>query len=330
MASSLDVLLTQLKAAGDETRLRLLALLAQGERTVKELTDILGQSQPRISRHLKILAEAGLVARNPEGSWVYYRLADQESGRPVALGILEGADPDDPKLQRDRERLAGIQRQNRAAAEQYFAQHASNWDQIRSRHVPEKQVEAAVMARAGAGPFRAMLDIGTGTGRMLELFHDRYDRALGVDLSPAMLAVARANLERAGIAHARVRLGDCLNLPVVRDSFDLVVIHQVLHFFDDPGPAVAEAAKALAPGGRMLVVDFAPHELEFLRREQAHRRLGFSHLQMEQWAAAARLQIEATEDFAPQLAEGGLTVTIWSALDRRSADAGRLIGEAVS
>jgi ArsR family transcriptional regulator len=202
MSSSLDLLLTRLKAAGDETRIRLLALLAQGERTVKELTEILGQSQPRISRHLKILAEAGLVARNPEGSWVYYRLADQEAGRPVALGILEGADPDDPTLGRDRERLAGLQRQNRAAAERFFAQHAGNWDQIRSRHVPEKQVEAAILARARAGPFRAMLDIGTGTGRMLELFQNRYERALGVDLSPAMLAVARANLERAGIAHA--------------------------------------------------------------------------------------------------------------------------------
>ena len=329
MPSSLDQLVGQLKAAGDETRIRLLALLAQGERTVKELTEMLGQSQPRISRHLKILAESGLVARNPEGSWVYYRLADQASGRPLALGILEGADANDPKLRRDRERLAGIQAQNRAAAERFFAEHAGSWDQIRSRHVPERQVEEAILARAGEGPFRSMLDIGTGTGRMLELLAPRYERGLGVDLSPAMLAVARANLERAGIGHARVRLGDCMNLPVVRDSFDLVLIHQVLHFFDDPGPALAEAAGALAPGGRLLIVDFAPHELEFLRNEQAHRRLGFSHGQMQQWISAAGLQLEAVDDFAPVIQSGGLTVTIWSATDRRNADALRHSGEVV-
>jgi len=328
VGSPIDLLVSQLKAAGDETRVRLLALLADGERTVKELTEILGQSQPRISRHLKVLAEAGLVARNPEGSWVYYRLADQDFGRDVALGILKGLDPADAKLRRDRERLAGLKRQNREAAERYFAEHASRWDEIRSLHVPERQVEAAILARAGEGPFRAMLDIGTGTGRMLELFAERYERALGVDLSPAMLGMARANLERAGIAHARVRIGDGTNLPVLRDSFDLVVIHQVLHFLDDPAAAIAESATALAPAGRMLIVDFAPHELEFLRQSQAHRRLGFSHAQMEQWLQAAGLEVDAVEDLAPAENSGGLTVTIWTALDRRAAEAGRETGEA--
>ena len=330
MGSSVDLLVSQLKAAGEETRVRLLALLAEGERTVKELTEILGQSQPRISRHLKVLAEAGLVARNPEGSWVYYRLADQEAGRDVALGILKGLDPNDRKLRRDRDRLASLKQHNREAAERYFAEHASHWDEIRSLHVPERDVEAAILARAGEGPVRAMLDIGTGTGRMLELFADRYERALGVDLSPAMLAIARVNLERAGIAHARVRIGDSTNLPVVRDSFDLVVFHQVLHFLDDPAPAIAEAATALSPAGRMLIVDFAPHELEFLRQSQAHRRLGFSHAQMEQWLRAAGLELEAVEDLVPAEDSGGLTVTIWTALDRRAVEVGRGAGEARS
>src|SRR5688572_5945335 len=328
VGSSVDLLVAQLKAAGDETRVRLLALLAQGERTVKELTEILGQSQPRISRHLKVLAEAGLVARNPEGSWVYYRLADQDFGRGVALGILKGLDPGDAKLRRDRERLAGLKRQNREAAECYFAEHAGRWDEIRSLHVPEREVEAAILARAGEGPFRAMLDVGTGTGRMLELFADRYERAVGIDTSPAMLAVARANLERAGVSHARVRLGDGGNLPVLRDSFDLVVIHQVLHFLDDPDRVVAEAASALAPDGRLLVVDFAPHELEFLREAQAHRRLGFGHAQMRAWIGAAGLEVEAEEDLAPSAGSGGLTVTIWTARDRRGAHAEREAGEA--
>jgi ubiquinone/menaquinone biosynthesis C-methylase UbiE/DNA-binding HxlR family transcriptional regulator len=327
MGAAVDVLVSQLKAAGDETRIRLLALLRQGERTVKELTDILRQSQPRISRHLKVLAEAGLVARSPEGSWVYYRLADDEAGRTVAASILDGLDPADPKLARESERLAVLKRQNREAAERFFAEHAGRWDEIRSLHVPEREVEAAILARAGEGPFRAMLDVRTGTGRMLELFADRYERAVGIDTSPAMLAVARANLERAGIAHARVRLGDGTNLPVLRDSFDLVVIHQVLHFLDDPDRALAEAASALAPGGRLLVVDFAPHELEFLREAQAHRRLGFGHGQMRAWIGAAGLDVEGEEDLAPN-AESGLTVTIWTARDRRGAHAEREAGEA--
>lgn len=328
MGSSVDLLVSQLKAAGDETRVRLLALLQQGERTVKELTEILGQSQPRISRHLKVLAEAGLVARSPEGSWVYYRLAEPDSGRDVALGILKGLDAADTKLRRDNERLAALKRQNREAAERFFSEHAGRWDAIRSLHVPEREVEAAILARAGAGPFRAMLDVGTGTGRMLELFADRYERAVGIDLSPAMLAVARANLERAGIANARVRIGDGTNLPVVRDSFDLIVIHQVLHFLDDPGPAIAEAAGALAPGGRLLIVDFAPHELEHLRHTQAHRRLGFSHAQMQQWISAAGLEHEAADDLAPAAGSSGLTVTIWMGLDRRAASARRETAEA--
>jgi len=323
VGSSVDLLVHQMKAAGEETRVRLLALLRRGERTVKELTEILGQSQPRISRHLKVLTDAGLVSRSPEGSWVYYRLSDDESGREVAVSILRGLDESDPKLVRDNERLTALKQRNQEAAERYFAEHASRWDAIRSLHVPEREVEAAILERAGEGPFRAMLDLGTGTGRMLELFAGRYERAVGIDLSPAMLAVARANLDRAGIEHARVRLGDVTNLPVVRDSFDLVVIHQVLHYLDEPARAVAEAVGALAAGGRLLVVDFAPHELEYLRQSHAHRRLGFARKQMKHWIDAAGLRLEAAEDLAPRDESVGLTVTVWSAVDRRVARSGQ-------
>ncbi len=328
MGLSVDLVVNQLKAAGDETRIRLLALLQRGERTVKELTEILGQSQPRISRHLKVLAEAGLVARSPEGSWVYYRLSDEDAERAVALAIVESLDAADPRLRRDGERLAALREQNRADAERYFAEHASRWDAIRSLHVPERQVEAAMLERAGEGPFRAMLDIGTGTGRMLELFAGRYERALGIDLSPAMLSVARANLDRATIENARVRLGDVMNLPVVREAYDLVVIHQVLHFLEEPTMAIAEAAAALSAGGRLLIVDFAPHALEHLRETQAHRRLGFSHAQMKQWIAAAGLRLDAAEDLVPEAESGGLTVTVWTARDRRAAGADRGKAEA--
>jgi ArsR family transcriptional regulator len=320
LAVALEERVAQLRAAGDETRIRLLALLAKGERTVKELTDILGQSQPRVSRHLKVLSEARLVARTPEGSWVYYRLADDAGGKPAALAVLDRLDADDPKLRRDNDRLEAVRQANREAAERYFADHAGEWDRIRSLHVPEKDVEAAILEAAGQGPFRAMLDVGTGTGRMIELFADRCERLLGIDLSQAMLAVARANLERAGIGHARVRVGECTNLPIVRESFDLVVIHQVLHFLDDPAAALAEARRALAPGGRLVVVDFAPHGHEFLRETQAHRRLGFAHGQILQWLAAAGLRTDAGHDLVPSNSDG-LTVTLWSATDVRAAAA---------
>jgi ArsR family transcriptional regulator len=241
----------------------------------------------------------------------------------MALGIVKGLDAGDTRLKRDAERLLSLQEQNRQAAEQYFAEHATRWDAIRSLHVPERQVEAAMRKRAGEGPFRAMLDIGTGTGRMLELFAGCYERALGVDSSSAMLAVARVNLESAAVANVRVRLGDAMNLPVVRDSFDLVVIHQVLHFLEEPGRAIVEAAAALSAGGRLIVVDFAPHQLEHLRESEAHRRLGFSRQQMKQWITAAGLRLEAAEDLVPEAGSEGLTVTIWTAFDRRAASAGR-------
>ena len=243
MAVGLEERVAQLRAAGDETRIRLLALLAKGERTVKELTDILGQSQPRVSRHLKVLAEARLVSRTPEGSWVYYRSA----GRRAAASRLPSPSS------------TGSRRMTRSFAATAIVSTLCGRPTGRLRNaispsMPASGIEfarctsrrrmsrSAILAAAGQGPFRAMLDIGTGTGRMLELFADRCERALGIDLSQAMLAVARANLERAGISHARVRVGECTNLPVVRESFDLVVIHQVLHFLDDPAAALAEAA----------------------------------------------------------------------------------------
>jgi ubiquinone/menaquinone biosynthesis C-methylase UbiE/DNA-binding transcriptional ArsR family regulator len=315
---TLRTVTARLKAAGDDTRLRLLALLDDGERTVKDLTDILGQSQPRVSRHLKLLTDSGLVERRPEGSWVYYGLSDEASAKGLMRGILAALGHNDDVLRRDRERLADVKSRNQTAAARYFAEHADEWDRIRSLHIPDKQVEDAILAAAGPGPFRALLDIGTGTGRMLELFADRYDRGLGVDLSQPMLAVARANLERAGIGHARVRLGDTLNLPVPRDSYDLVIFHQVLHYLDEPARAVTEASRAVAPGGRLLIVDFAPHSLEFLREAHAHRRLGFSHRQMAQWIEGSGLTLEKATDLRPDSASAeGLTVTVWLAQDRR-------------
>lgn len=315
----------QLKAAGDGTRLRLLALLRHGERTVKDLTEVLGQSQPRISRHLKLLGDAALVERLPEGAWVYYRLTDQQPGASLVTAILAATAADDPVLSADMERLEQVRWNNQKAADRYFAEHAGDWDRLRHLHGGEIAVEAAILDAVGPGPYRALLDIGTGTGRMLTLLADRVDRSVGVDHSQPMLNVARANLERAGVSNARLRVGDALRLPVPRDSFDLVIVHQVLHFLDDPARAVAEAAKAVIASGRLLIIDLGPHEVEQLRSEHAHRRLGFSHEQVAQWIEAAGLTVTGVSDLKPKARlKHALSVTLWSALDQRNRQAGGL------
>jgi ubiquinone/menaquinone biosynthesis C-methylase UbiE/DNA-binding HxlR family transcriptional regulator len=315
---SVDALLTALRAAGEGTRLRILALLHQAELSVKDLTAILGQSQPRISRHLKLLADAGLIDRYPEGAWVFYRLTEADPGRRLAEELLSAADSDDAVLARDRERLGQIKEEHAEAARRYFAANAGAWDTIRALHVAEDAVEAAVRDAIGERQFDSLLDLGTGTGRMLELLHPLYSRAVGIDASPSMLAVARANLDRAAIANVQVRLGDIYNLPLGRDSFDVVTVHQVLHFLDDPERALAEAARVLRPGGRLLIVDFAPHKLEFLREDYAHRRLGFARDQVAQWIGAPGLALDRVVDLPGSDADK-LKVTLWLAHDQRIA-----------
>ena len=320
MASGLstDTVIAALKAAGEVTRLRMLCLLGESELTVKDLTTILGQSQPRISRHLKLLAEARLIDRHPEGAWVFYRLAETEPARQLARDIRGLIDPGDAVLARDRDRLAQVKRDHAEAARRYFADNAAAWDAIRALHAADRSVEAAILAEVGTRPFDSLLDLGTGTGRMLELLAPLYSRAVGIDASTDMLSVARANLDRSGIGSAQVRLGDIYHLPFARDSFDVVTIHQVLHYLDDPERAIAEAARMLRPGGRLLVVDFAPHQLEFLRERHAHRRLGFGHDAVRQWMEAPGLAVEPVIDL-PAGNEDKLTVTLWLGRDRRIA-----------
>ena len=317
-----SLVLDGLKAAGESTRLRLLAVLAEAELTVSDLTDILGQSQPRISRHLKLLADAGLVERHREASWIFYRTAGEGQGRQLLARILSLLDREDPMLAGDRERLSAVRTARAAAAQAYFAAHADRWDEIRRLHVPEAAVEAAVREALSDKPIRTLLDLGTGTARMLELFAPDIERGVGLDLSPDMLGVARANLERAGIRHCTVRQSDIYAIPAPRDSFDAVIVHQVLHFLEDGGRALAEAARVLRPGGRLLVVDFAPHDLEFLRDAHAHRRLGFAREQVEGWFAQAGLKPVDFRTLVPESGSGKkLVVSLWLAEDPRIADA---------
>ena len=313
-----EALNAALKAAGEGTRLRVLALLGEAELTVSDLTDILRQSQPRISRHLRLLVEAGLVERYREGTWAFFRLAEHGGGATVARVLLERLDPADPIIARDRERLAAVRKARASAAQTYFRQHAAEWDRIRQLHTPDEAVEQAIRSALGDMPFRSLLDLGTGTGRMLELFGPEIERGLGIDLSLDMLKFARDRLDRAGLKHCSVRQGDLYDLPLADDSFDVVILHQVLHFLEDGARAVQEAARVLRPSGRLLVVDFAPHEEEFLREQFAHRRLGFAPEAVTQWMKAAGLDPVMHKSLAPERgSDVKIAVSLWLARDPR-------------
>lgn len=313
----IDHAIEVLKAAGEPTRMRLLILLAQGDLTVSDLTDILGQSQPRISRHLKLLSDAGLIERYQEGAWAYFRMISDGRSAQIIRQVIHSVASDDQLLQHDFDRLEQVKRTRAGKAQEYFSLNAAQWEEIRKHHVPEARVEKALCDIIGTAPFQSLLDLGTGTGRILELFKDQYQKGLGIDASRDMLAIARTKLDEAGIAHASVRQGDIFNLSLERRSFDLIVIHQVLHFLHDPQPAIMEAVRMLAPGGRLVIIDFAPHELEYLRDDFAHARLGFADNIMTGWMENHGLDVDKVEHLQPQKADQDqkLTVSIWLGRD---------------
>jgi ArsR family transcriptional regulator len=293
-------------ALADPTRLRIVALLRAMELSVGELAQVLGQSQPRVSRHVKILIDAGLAERRKEGSWVFLSLGTGERMQPLFALLDSWSELDGAWIAADKARLAAVQADRAAAAERYFAGHAADWDELRSLHVAESEVEAAVSRALGEQPVGELIDIGTGTGRMLELFGRAARRALGVDRSPEMLRLARVKLAQAGI-QSELRQGDMYALPVASGSADTVILHQVLHYAQQPAAAVAEAARLLAPGGRLLVVDFAPHDHEELRTRDQHVRLGFADEAVAKWMEEAGLEPRIVD----HLGGGELTVTIW-------------------
>ncbi len=309
----MDALVTQLKALAEPTRLRVVALLARGELTVSELVQILGQSQPRVSRHLKLLTDAGLAERLPEGAYVFYRLTDHGGGRKLAEIVRDMVPENDAVLSRDVSRLVAIKEARAVAAQAYFESVALDWDKIRELHLSDQEVEAAMRQFAGDGPFELMVDVGVGTGRMLEVFSDRIERGIGVDINHSMLNVARLNLEKAGLQHCSVRHADVGALPFDNGVADLVTVHQVLHYLDDPALAVTECARVLKPAGSLMIVDFAPHQLEELREEYYHRRLGFSDEEMAELIERAGLSLQHHAALHPDGKRGQLTMKIWVA-----------------
>ena len=296
-----------LQALADPTRLRILALLRRMELSVGELAQLLEQSQPRVSRHVRILADAGAVERRKEGSWVFLTISDH--GRTAPMFALIDAWTDagsDAAFEADASKLDRIGFERAEAASRYFASHAEVWDQIRSLHVAESEVEQAISGALGEQSLGRFADIGTGTGRMIELFGRDALQAIGIDRSSEMLRLARVKLQAAGIASS-LRQGDMNALPLDDGSADTVIIHQVLHYAHSPAAAIAEAGRVLDHGGRLLVVDFAAHEREELRTTDAHIRLGFDDVTMANWFKSAGLTVDRIE----HLEGGELTVTLW-------------------
>ncbi len=301
--------------------MRLLVLCGHAELTVSEIIQILGQSQPRVSRHLKLLCEAGLIDRFQEGSWVYYRLANKSGTSLLARYLVDLVPDSDPVVARDLERLNAIKQARSDAASSYFKENASRWNEIRSLQVEEKEVETLLLKAIEGKKVIDFLDIGTGTGRMLELFGPLVDYAIGIDSSREMLAYARTAIEEAELRNCQVRLGDMYTLPFANASQDVVIIHQVLHYADRPKAVIAEARRVLRPGGTLIVADFAPHHVESLRADHAHRQMGFDSVQVWDWCADAGLE---KVDFQ-SLKGNPLTVNIWIAASREAV---RVLGAA--
>lgn len=283
-------LLNALKAAGDDTRLRLLILLYETEHNVKDLTEILGQSQPRLSRHLKLLTEAGLIERFQEGSWVYYRRSKTGPAADLAAEIVKTANLLENHFIKDQRAAEKVMAKRANEAQNYFQTHAKDWDRIRSLYVREEKVEQAMQTMLGKSPINLLLDLGTGTGRILELFAQQFKTGIGIDINHEMLRHARARLDRLNLKSCELRHGDITNLKLKDAAADTIIMHQILHFFAEPREACKEAARLLKPGGQLMIVDFAPHTQEQLRKDFAHQRLGFEENQIWTWLKNAGLK----------------------------------------
>lgn len=309
----MEQLLAIFRAIGDPSRLRILLLVQGMELAVGEIAQVLQQSQPRVSRHLRILAEAGLVERVREGAWVFVRLGPAAISAP-ALAAIEALAASVPGAAdvgaADRARLAVVRADRAAAVDSWFAAHAGEWQQERSLHSSEAAVEAAILAALGDGTLGDLVDVGTGTGRMIELLGGKATTALGLDRNPEMLRLARSRLDAAELTAARVQTGDMYQLPLADAACDTIVLHQVLHYADDPAAVIDEAARVLRPGGRLLVIDLMPHNREELRVERRHLRLGFADEAVCGWMAQAGLKARVAGRLPPE-GPDALGVTIW-------------------
>ncbi len=327
----MESLLQGLRAAAEGTRLRILGLCAHAELTVSELVEILGQSQPRVSRHLRLLVESGLLERHREGNWACYRLCEAPDGGAAdggALGrvIADLLDSADPAHARDLARLEAVQADWTVKAAAYFQKHAPDWGRVSALHLDDAKIDAALRNLLSAAPLGDLLDIGTGTGRVLQLLGREADSGIGIDRSIDMLKFARANIWRAGLRNCQVRLADMNRLPFAHAQFDTVTLRMALHYAERPAWVIAEAARVLRPGGRLVVIDLEPHGRTELRDDHAHRWLGFADEKIRGFFERANLVVGKPV----RLLGGPLTVGLWSARQPANDAQSRVPAQAAS
>ncbi|MBT6137230.1 MAG: metalloregulator ArsR/SmtB family transcription factor [Rhodospirillaceae bacterium] len=316
MGMRVERLLQGLRAAGEPTRLRILVLCAHAELSVGELVHILGQSQPRVSRHLKLMVEANLLERHQEGARAYYRQTEDDRIGELGRTLVDQMPMDDRILTLDLKRLEDIRADRARRAEEYFHLNADKWENLRGLYIDDQQIDNRVREVVSSGVVGELLDIGTGTGRILRLVGDHVRAGIGIDSSRDMLAIARSNLDEADLRNCQVRHADMYRLPFNAGRFDVVTLNMVMRYADDPSATIAEAARVLRPGGRLVITDFAPHDLIELRDEHAHRWLGFSDAEVSRFAANGGLELQS-----PRYLEGDpLTVCIWVALKPAEAN----------
>ena len=303
----LEELLRQLRAAAEPTRLRIIALCGHAELSVGDFVAILGQSQPRVSRHLKLLVDAGLLIRNKEGSRAYYRLLESDKNAQLSQVLNDLMDESDPVLVLDLSRLGIIRSERARFADNYFDEFAGEQSQLSQISADEELINQLLLQYAQQENMGELLDIGTGTGRMLLLLGSKIEKAIGIDNSREMLAIARTKLEQADLKNCQVRIGDMYRLPFAENRFGIITINSLLRYAEKPKDVLTEATRVLKPGGFLIIVDFSDHGLTELRDEYGHRWLGFSKHEMLDMLDGDTINIESTNFFKGE----ALTVCVW-------------------
>ena len=277
------------KALADPCRARLTAVLLSGEFTVQELTRIMGMGQSRVSRHLKILTEAGVLSVKRQGTWSYYRAGEESTFFSGIRPAFERELSSLPERCRDLAAVSKVLEERRRRSQEFFDCHARQWDDLARTLLPVPEYRQRLLQLVPEGA--SVLEIGIGTGGLLTELTSRASRVIGVDHSPAMLEEARRRLNDRGIGGIELRLGEMSHLPLSDASVGCVVANMVLHHAADPPAVLAEIRRVLAPGGTLLLADLARHERESAREQLADQWLGFEDNELTEWLRRAGFTI---------------------------------------
>ncbi len=307
--ASVEKLLQGLRAAAEPTRLRIIALCGHAELSVTELVMILGQTQPRVSRHLKLLVEGGLLQRNKEGNRAYYRLSNEAEGADLARMLNDLMPGEDEVHTLDLSRLSSVKADRLRYAETFLDPYSQEIIELRGMWPPDEVIDKCILELLQDRSIEHLLDLGTGTGRILRTMAPFVAKGTGIDNSLEMLSIARARLDQDGIKNCQVRAGDMYRLPFKQNSFDLITINSLLRYADEPKKVIAEAARVLEKKGALLIVDLAAHDLSTLRDEYGHSWLGFSEVEMVEMLSEANLTVGQVKHIDGQK----LNVCIWRA-----------------